>query len=122
MFKIILACFTLVFSIYSYNISGKLNCEKLPKSFTSYAIALKTIKASHFKIEQSIKANGSSWILGASFLSCDSKTGFLIIKTERKEYIHSNVPTTIWKEFKKADSFGSYYNHNIKHKYYFKLK
>jgi hypothetical protein len=31
-----------------------------------------------------------------------------------KSYIHKNVPIQVWNEFKKATSFGKFYNRNIK--------
>lgn len=38
----------------------------------------------------------------------------MIASLNGKEYIHSNVPNSIWHEFINADSIGSYYNEVFK--------
>lgn len=96
---------------------GQQPCDKLPETFQSYSQASKLIKSSKFKISESINTSKSSWIRGASYYSCDGKTGFLIIATDTKDYIHNNVPIEIWEQFKNAESFGSYYSNNIKGRY-----
>jgi len=106
-----------LFSLF-YNCTGG-DCEQLPANYSSYAEAIQTIQSAHFKIAESINTSKSSWIRGASYYSCDGNTGFFIIKTDRGDYIHSNMPIDIWEEFKNAKSYGSYYNQFIKHRYYF---
>jgi hypothetical protein len=105
----------LIYSCIGYN------CDKLPEKFSDYEEAILTIKKAHFKVEGSVNASKSSWIKGASYYSCDGNFGFLIVKTEKEEYIYSNIPLIIWQEFKQAESFGAYYNQNIKYKYIFNL-
>lgn len=112
-------CFSLLFFLFACN---GVDCDKLPKQFTSYKEAVHKIKTAHFKIEESKKTSKSSWINSVSFFSCDGISGFLIIDTDIKEYIHFDVPYDIWNGFKNADSYGSYYNRRIKHKYIFNLK
>jgi hypothetical protein len=97
------------------------DCNQLPTSYTSYDEAIKIIKSKHFKIEESVNTSNSTWIRGASYYSCDGNSGFLIINTDRHDYLHSGVPITIWHGFKNTNSFGNYYDHNIKHKYRFNL-
>lgn len=97
------------------------NCDQLPKKYSSYNEAVNAIKSTHFKIAETINTSKSSWVRGAAFYSCDGLTGFFILKTDKKEYLYSEVPINIWKEFKNADSFGSYYNSYIKHRFVFKL-
>jgi len=98
------------------------DCSKLPTSFTSYAQASQLIKSSTFKMHESVNTSKSSWVRGASYYSCDSQKGFLIIKTDKGEYIHQNLPVETWNAFKKASSFGSYYNNFIKGNYRLTLK
>lgn len=97
------------------------NCDHLPTRYSSYEEAISLIKSTRFKIEESVNTSKSSWIRGASYYSCDGKLGFFILKTNMKEYLYSNMPLEIWLEFKNAESFGSYYNENIKNNYIFKL-
>jgi len=104
------------------NFSYSQNCKTLPIEFDSYEQAIRLVKSSTFKIEESLNTSKSSWIRGASYFSCDRKTGFLIFKTDDREYIHQNVPIDIWNGFKNASSFGSYYNRYIKGRYQLSLK
>jgi hypothetical protein len=98
------------------------DCNKLPASFANYAQASQLIKASTFKMHESVNTSKSSWVRGASYYSCDSQKGFLIIKTDNGEYVHQNVPVEVWNAFKKASSFGSYYDHFIKGNYRLTMK
>jgi hypothetical protein len=113
---------SLLFSSFLFLVACSGNdCDQLPKKFSSYDEAVKTIKAAHFKVEESVNTSKSSWLRGAAFYSCDGATGFFILKTDNQDYLYSGVPSEIWEGFKNAESFGSYYDHNIKHKYSFNL-
>lgn len=98
-------------------------CKTLPAKFSSYSEALRRVKAADFEIQESQDCRKSSWILKASYHSCDGKTGFFILttKSEGKEYIHQGVPYSLWLQFKKSDSFGGFYNQNLKGRYQLRL-
>jgi hypothetical protein len=96
-------------------------CDKLPKNYSSYNEAIKIITAADFQIEETVNTSKSSWVRGASYYSCDGATGFFILKTDNQDYLYSGVPAEIWQGFKNAESFGNFYNHNIKHRYTFNL-
>ncbi|WP_416441555.1 KTSC domain-containing protein [Phnomibacter sp. MR] len=98
------------------------SCKNLPKQFESYQAAEKLISNSSFKIDETVDTRKSSWIRGARFKSCDGSVGFLIIRLKDKTYIHQNVPSSIWAQFKMAKSFGQFYNQNIKGRYQLSLK
>lgn len=93
------------------------SCNDLPTQFNSYQQAKKEIKSANFKIEENINTSRSTFVEGASYYSCDGQIGYLLIKIRNTEYIHQNVPITLWKNFKQADSFGKFYNLNIKGNY-----
>ena len=98
-------------------------CDTMPLSFNSYEDATSFIKSAVFKREDNIKIipdKGSS-IKSAHYYSCDESVGFIIVRTAKDEYLYSGVPDSIWENFKDADSYGSYYNYNIKGKYTFDL-
>lgn len=97
------------------------DCQQLPTKFTSYDQAIKKVQASNFEKIESVNTSKSSWIRGATYYSCDLKKGFLIIKSDVKDYIHQNVPIETWNSFKVAASFGSYYSKNIKGRYQLEL-
>jgi hypothetical protein len=105
----------LFFGFLSFSCNAQ-NCNTLPK-FTSYNQAISVVQNSNFKIDESVNTSKSGWILSAHYYSCDGKTGFFIIQTRPRKYIHANMPISVWQQFKKADSFGAFYNYNIKGRY-----
>lgn len=111
--KIVLVC------LFIASITGfaQTNCVKLPSAYKSYSQAINSVKRANFKITETASTSKSSWVKSATYYSCDGKTGYLIIMLKTKEYIHSNLPYSIWKGFKNANSKGKYYDNNIRFKY-----
>lgn len=97
------------------------DCSSLPRQFNSYAEAISKVKQTKFKIAENLNTSKSSWIVGAKYYSCDGLTGYMILRTSEREYIHQGLPIGMWTEFKTADSFGKYYNTNIKGHYRLRL-
>lgn len=110
---------TVILNLYSCNSQS---CNELLTQFSSYQQAVSEVKSTNFTIEDSVNTSRSSLIKGASFYSCDSNVGFLLVKIRSTEYIYQNVPISVWKQFKKADSFGSFYNRNVKGSYQLKIR
>ncbi|MEO5991738.1 MAG: KTSC domain-containing protein [Ferruginibacter sp.] len=104
----------------SFSCNGQ-NCSTLPNKFSSYNQAITKVENSNFKVSESVNTSKSSWISNVHYYSCDGKTGFFIIELKRKTYIHANMPISVWQGFKKAVSFGSYYDHHIRHKFFLNL-
>ena len=103
--------------LFLLNSCSAQNCTELPTKFSSYEDAASKISKASFKISESVNTSKSSWIRSAKYRSCDGLTGFLLIGTDDREYIHKGVPISIWNSFRKATSFGSYYNEYIKKRY-----
>jgi len=119
MYKAIIFLFCLLSSTFiSF---AQTNCYKLPSTFKSYNQAITLVKAAKFKIIETANTSKSTWVKSANYYSCDGKTGYLIIMLKSKEYIHSNMPYSIWKGFKNANSIGSYYDKKIRYKYRLEL-
>ena len=97
------------------------DCSSLG-NFKSYDEAIAKVKDAKFKVYESVDTDKSSWIRGAYYYSCDGQSGFLIIETDKRPYIHAGVPLSAWNGFKTASSLGSYYDHNIKGRYRLYLK
>ncbi|MCF8426090.1 MAG: KTSC domain-containing protein [Bacteroidia bacterium] len=108
---------TLLTAIFFTNPIIAQNCNYLPKKFNSYSQALKEVRKADFKINDWQNTSSSSWIRGAYFYSCDGLKGYLIIESDNKNYIHANVPLNVWRQFKLANSFGSFYANNIRGRY-----
>ncbi len=94
------------------------NCDSMSNTFSTYKEVLTTINKTSFKIEESVNTSKSSWIRKARYYSCDNITGFFVLKTDKKNYVFENVPISVWKRFKNADSFGKFYSSNIRNKYH----
>ena len=97
------------------------NCEDMPTTFTTYEEVISTIDETNFSFEDSVNTSKSTWIRNANYYSCDNITGFFMLITDKKKYVFENVPISIWKRFKNADSFGRFYNKNIRNKYHLYL-
>ena len=97
------------------------NCSKIPSTFKSYNQATTLVKSAKFKIKETANTSKSSWVKSATYYSCDGQTGYLIIMLKSKEYIHANLPYSIWKGIKNASSKGKYYDNNIRYKYRLKV-
>lgn len=108
-------------TIFFVACSTKNKCDQLPQHFLTYDDAVTKIKSANFKIQEDANTSKSSWIKAASFYSCDGNSGYFIIETAGKEYLYAEMPYSIWTEFKNAQSFGNYYNRNIKNRYTFTL-
>ena len=93
------------------------DCNLLPSTFTSYKEAINKIKSTSFLLIERVNTSKSSWVRAGSYYSCDKKTGYFIILTDKQEYIHEGVPIHIWRGFKSASSFGTYYNENIRNRF-----
>ena len=100
----------LIFTISSY----AQDCNDLPEYFNSYSEALNEVKSARFEyyVSEDTSYNGS-WIKSISFYSCDLESGYLIVETDRKEYIYGDVPIYIWYDFKETESYGTYFNDEI---------
>lgn len=115
--KKIYLLFSLLIGLHSYS----QDCNKLSNGFNNFEQATKVISNTTFAFTDNADVSDSSWITSAKYYSCDNKTGFLVLKTSKKTYIHQNVPKTVWQNFIKAKSKGSFYSKNIREKYQLEL-
>jgi len=106
-----------LFLFISIYVNAQVDCKQLPTKFKSYNEAESLIRKANFKLVDNVNTSSSSWIRGASYYSCDGRIGYLIIKTDKQDYIHKDLPIEVWRQFKSASSFGSFYNANIKNRY-----
>lgn len=63
---------------------------------------------------EALDTSKSSFVEGAWYDKNSSQT---VIKLNGSYYKYCNFPTNIWKNFKSSESFGNYYNSNIKGNY-----
>ena len=108
--------FTIFFLISLTSCSHK-PCEEITENFSSYKEAKNKIENADFNFRDKVNTGKSSWIKQASFYSCNGVQGYFILETKQKSYIFKNLPTSVWKDFKNAASFGAYYSNYIRGKY-----
>jgi hypothetical protein len=111
----------LVLFLISINSYSQTNCNQLPTSFSNYNEALKLVYNAKFSFVDNLNTSNSTVIQGAKYYSCDNRTGFLIVGVNGQRYIYQGVPINVWNNFKKASSYGSYYNFYIKNYYQLNL-
>ena len=96
-------------------------CDEIPNSFSNYDQAKEIVLSLNYKLTDKADVSGSSWITSAKYFSCDGLSGFFIIETGNRTYIHQDMPCEVWENFKNADSKGSFYSRNIRGNYQLKL-
>ncbi len=63
---------------------------------------------------ESVDTSKSSFVKSARYKESDKH---LILNLSGSSYEYCDVPLSIWNSFKRADSFGTYYNSQIKGRY-----
>lgn len=107
--------------LFLWSCSGE-HCLNLPEAFNSYEEAITLIEKSNFQIYNKISHTKSSWVQKLEFYSCNKMTGFLIMTTANKKYVHKEVPIETWEALKNAESKGGFYNLMLKNKYHLELQ
>ena len=114
MYKIKIIVVLLAFT----NICCSQNCNQLDIGKGDCEIVIKQVRQSSFNISEEVNTSKSSWIKKLEYYSCDKEVGYLILSTKRgKVYLFKDLPIILWRDFKQAESFGSFYNEYIKGRY-----
>lgn len=95
------------------------NCSSVTGEWKTEKDAITSIEQTTFNFSESLLPTQSSWLTSAHYYTCDNEYGYLIIKSQRKTFIHQDVPMAVWESLKNAKSTGGYYNFYIKNKYRF---
>lgn len=93
------------------------NCVHTNTNWKSEKEAINTIESESFAKTEEITGDIDSWMVSAHYYSCNEDFGFLIVKGEKKSFVHQNVPVAIWYTLRDARSKGGYYNFYIKNKF-----
>jgi hypothetical protein len=92
-------------------------CADIPSNFATYDEAITAVESASFSISESVNTSKSSFINDADFYSCNGHDGFLILQFNENDYIFEGVPMAVWEGFKDAESFGEFYDRNIRGRY-----
>lgn len=75
-----------------------ITCDSLQNTFHSVDEAYQKIEAAAFSYQQSFKLSQVQGLKSAGFYSCDTQTGFLLLKYHDRKLVLKDVPKTIWEE------------------------
>jgi len=88
------------------------DCQELPETFEDLPEALSAIQSTRFHYDQKIKTTRKSGLMQARWVSCDFKTGFLLIRYDGKDQVYPNIDIQLWEQFQQtADIDGFYFKH-----------
>lgn len=90
------------------------DCHKLPGSFTNLQEALNTIENTRFYDDQKLRTTRRSGLMQARYVSCDFKTGFLIVRYDGMDQVFTNVEKQVWEDLQKTADIDGYYHKHIK--------
>lgn len=75
---------------------SKTSCDSLSLEGFSFEESLEKIESTTFRFEQKFRNSRLSGVQAGQFLSCDGKSGFLLLTVDKRKTIHMDVPRTIW--------------------------
>jgi hypothetical protein len=90
------------------------NCDTL--DITSYPLgeAKSIIELATFRYQQQFKISRTYGVMSARFYSCDGKSGYLVIKVDKKDIIYLEVPEAKWKGLISSADINGFYDTEIK--------
>lgn len=91
------------------------DCHKIPDSFENLSEALETIENTRFYYDQRIKTTRSSGLMQARYVSCDFKTGYLIIRYNSMDIVYPDIKLELWESFQQTADIDGFYSKNIEH-------
>ncbi len=71
-------------SLLFFGACSRTDCDQLPKKYSSYTKAVKTIKSVNFKVEESINTSKSSWVREQNIIVVTEKRDYLFLKLTNK--------------------------------------
>jgi len=90
------------------------DCQELPDSFVDLSEALISMENTRFHYDQKIKTTRRRGLMQARYVSCDFKTGYLIIQYDGQNQVYPNVDIQLWEDFQQTADIDGFYFKNIK--------
>ena len=110
--------YSIILLFFTSSVNAQLkHCEELPAKFENYNKAIYLIENTKFTFVDAVNTSTSTEIKAAEFFSCNEENGYLFIKLNNKTLVYNKIPIDIWFDLKNSNSFGKYYNENIKEQY-----
>ena len=104
-------------SLFYFSACNTTNCSKLDFCNLSADEMVFEIEEIDFEYHDTADTSESSWIREAKYYSCDGELGYFMLETDDKVYLHKDVPLRLWLGFKRSNSYGRFYNDQLKRKY-----
>lgn len=89
------------------------DCQELPETFVDLSEALTALQNTRFHYDQKVKTTRTSGLMQARFVSCDFKTGFLLILYDGKDRIYPNIELQLWEQFQQTADIDGFYLEKI---------
>ena len=93
------------------------NCEQLIRKARTENYDISVLGSFHFETKDSFETLSNRGVQEAYYFSCDGSNGYLFIKTHEKSIIYQQIPFTIWKSFKMAETPEQFYVEHIKYQF-----
>jgi len=85
------------------------DCHILPKTFQSLTEALEAVENTRFYYDQSLKTTRRSGLMQARFVSCDFKTGYLVIRYDGSDQVYPDIDLELWEQFQQTPDIDGFY-------------
>ena len=90
------------------------DCQELPDSFLDLSSALLSLEKARFHYDQKIKTTRKRGLMQARYVSCDFKTGYLIVQYDGQNQVYPNVDLQLWEDFQQTADIDGFYFKKIK--------
>ena len=90
------------------------DCQALPESFVDLSSALLSLENTRFHYDQKIKTTRKRGLMQARYVSCDFKTGYLIIQYDGQKQVYPKVEIQLWEDFQETADIDGFYFKKIK--------
>ena len=95
---------------HNYSVGpNEVTCDSIEVDFERPENAIKTIRATKFRFQQSFRLTRRQGFKGGEFYACDGITGYLIIRIDNEEMLYDNINKTVWEELTSSSDPEGYY-------------
>jgi hypothetical protein len=89
------------------------DCHQMPNSFAQLSEALAAIDNTKFYLDESIRTTRKSGLMQARYVSCDFKTGYLLVRYDGIDQLYPGVEVELWQQFQGTSDIDGFYFQKI---------
>lgn len=94
----------------------RVNCDSLELTDENAQDAIKKIRETSFRFQQSIRVNRSEGFQEGHFYSCNNEDGFMIVKFDEQSLFYRGIPKALWDEMAASNNPEDFFVENIRQK------